>query len=278
VANGKMVLTTQEAMDKADWAAKQALKFGPNLAESHNAYGSVLFKGAWDWENAEKEFQKAIELNPDYQPAHLNYSALLQITGRWPEAIQQGELAVKGDPFSGAAVMNYCRAQYVARQFDQADACLDRLAMDRPEYAGGKYIHGLVYNALGRFSESTQIFQEIYNRDKAYGGALLGYTYAISGRRPDAERILNEMLEYQKQHYLPDQEIGIIYLGLNDLDHAFPLLRKSVEEKYSPAQAFFYSPTFDRLRADPRFPELAKEVRLPLKPATFSSDVSNSAK
>ncbi|HEU5237536.1 MAG TPA: protein kinase [Pyrinomonadaceae bacterium] len=266
VAYGALALTTQEAMDKADWAAKQALKFGPNLAESHNAYGSVLFKGDWDWENAEKEFQKAIELNPDYQPAHLNYSSLLQITGRWPEAIRESELAVKLDPFSGAAVMNHCRAQYVARQFDQANACLDRLAVDRPDYAGGKYLHGIVYNALGRTAEATQIFEEIYARDKAFGGALLGYTYGIAGRRADAERILSDMLEYQKQHYLPDQEIGIVYLGMNDMDHAFSLLRKAVDEKFPPAQSFFFSPSFDRLRADPRFPELAKEARLPFVP------------
>ena len=104
---------------------------------------------------------------------------------------------------------------------------------------------------------------------------MLGYTYGLSGRRADAERILNEMQEYQKQHYLPDQELGVIYLGMNDLDHAFPLLRKAVEERFPPAQAFFFSPSFDRLRADPRFPELAKEVRLPFRPPASSAPVSN---
>jgi serine/threonine protein kinase/tetratricopeptide (TPR) repeat protein len=268
-------LAGPDAMPRAKWAAKEALKFGDSLAESHNAYGSVLLKGDWDWENAEKEFQKAIVINPDYQPAHLNYSNLLAITGRMQEALKESELAVKGDPFSGAAIMNYCRTQYQARQFEEANACLDRLAQDQPNFAGGKYIHGIVYIALGRIQEATQIFEEIYGKDKGYGGAMLGYTYGIANRREDAERILHEMQEYQKQHYLPDQELGIIYLGMNDLDHAFPLLRKAVEEKFPPAQAVFFSPSFDRLRSDPRFAELAKEVRLPVRPGAsgFSATV-----
>jgi eukaryotic-like serine/threonine-protein kinase len=271
-------LAGPDAMPRAEWAAREALKFGDNLAESHNAYGSVLLKGYWDWEKAEKEFQKAIAINPDYQPAHLNYSNLLATTGRMQEALRESELAVKGDPFSGAAIMNYCRTQYQARQFDQANACLDRLAQDQPNMAGGKYMHGIVYVALGRIQEATQIYEEIYSKDKAYGGAMLGYTYGLAGRRADAERILSEMQEYQKQHYLPDQELGIIYLGMNDLDHAFPLFRKAVEEKFPPAQAFFFSPSFERLRSDPRFPELAKEVRLPFRPPASSAAASNSGK
>ena len=139
-------------------------------------------------------------------------------------------------------------------------------------------MHGIVYCALGRLQEATQIYEEIYNKDKAYGGAMLGYTYGIAGQRAEAERILSEMQEYQKQHYLPDQELGVIYLGMNDLDHAFPLLRKSVEDRFPPAQAFFFSPTFDRLRADPRFAGLAKEVRLPLRPAASGSSANVSAR
>ena len=271
-------LSSKDAIPRAEWAAKQAIKFGDNLAESHNALGSVLLKGRWDWEKAEKEFKRAIALNPDYQPAHFNYSTLLAITGRTEEALKEGELAMNLEPFSGAAIMNYCRQQYYARQFDQADACLDRLAGEQPNYAGGKYMHGIVYIALGRIQEATKIFEEIYSKDKAYGGALLGLSYGIANRRTEAERVLSEMQEYQKQHYLPDQELGIIYLGLNDLDHAFPLLQKSVDEKYFPAQSFFFSPLFERVRSDPRYVELARSVKLPSRLPASPADVSNSAR
>jgi tetratricopeptide (TPR) repeat protein len=263
-ANGSLALPIKEAIAKADWAAKQALKYGDQLAESHNAYGSVLWKGDWDWEGAEKEFKKAIALDPDYEPAHLNYSQMLSVAGRNQEAVKESELAMNQDPFSGAAVMNNCRTLYAARQFDQADACLNKLAVDLPNYMGGKYLHGIVYNAQGRYAEATQIFEEIYARDRAYGGALLGYTYGIAGRRADAERVLNEMREYQHDHYLADQELAIIYMGMGDLDDAFPLFRKAVEDGFPPSQAIFFSPSFDRLRADPRFAELAKHAKQPL--------------
>src|SRR5262245_56662059 len=106
---------------------------------------------------------------------------------------------------------------------------------------------------------------------------MLVFSYGLAGRRADSEKILNEMQEYQKQHYLPDQELAIVYLGLNDLDQAMPLFRKAVEEKFPPAQALFYAPMFDRLRADQRFTELAREVRLPSHGA-YSTAGSNSGR
>ena len=271
-AYGAMALTTKDAMIKAEWAATQALKFGDDLAESHNAYGVVLLKGRWDWEHAEQEFKKAIALNPASQSARFSYSELLQVTGRVDEALRESELAMRQEPFSGAAIMNLCRAQYVARKFDQASRCLDQLAVERPDYTGGKYLHGIVYDKMGRIPEATQIFEEIYAKDRAYGGALLGYTYGIAGRRADAERVLNEMLQYQKENYLADQELAVIYLGMDDLDRAFPLFRKAFDERFPPAQAYFFSPSFDRLRLDPRFDELVKEAKLPALSSAVSSE------
>jgi serine/threonine protein kinase/TolB-like protein/Tfp pilus assembly protein PilF len=277
-------LARKDAITRAEWAAKQALKYGENLADAHNAYAAVLMKGYWDWENAEREFKRAIALNPDYEPAHWGYSNLLATTGRLQESLVESELAMNQDPFSAPAIMNHCRTQYFARQFNQADACLERLASEQPAYVGGKYMHGIVYLELGRIQEAIQIFEEIYAKDKLYGGAMLGFSYGIANRRADAERILNEMQQLKaeqdlkKDKYVSDQELGIIYLGLNDLEHAFPLFRNAVEDKFPPAQSIFIAPMFDRLRADPRFAGLAREVRLPSHPPTASTPANVSAK
>ncbi len=259
-------LATKDAMRKAEWAAKQALKLDDKLAEAHNSYAAVLMKGHWDWENAEKEFKRAIALNPDYSPAHWGYSNLLATTGRSRESIAESEIAMNQEPFSAPAIMNYCRTQYLAHQIDQASLCLDQLAKEQPNYSSGKYVRGVVYLQQGRIQEAIQIFEEFYARDKALGGAMLGFSYGIAKRRADAERILGEMQEFQKQRYLPDQELAIIYLGLDDLDHAFPLLRKAAQDKFPPAQSIFVDPMFDRYRSDRRFTELAREVRLPVRP------------
>jgi serine/threonine protein kinase/Tfp pilus assembly protein PilF len=277
-------LARKDAITRAEWSAKQALKYGENLADAHNAYAAVLMKGYWDWEQAEREFKRAIALNPDYEPAHWGYSNLLATTGRLPEALVESELAMNQDPFSAPAIMNHCRTQYFARQFNQAESCLERLAAEQPTYVGGRYMHGIVYLEVGRIPEAIQIFEEIYARDKLYGGAMLGFSYGIADRRSDAERVLNEMQQLKdeqdqkKDKYVSDQELGIIYLGLNDLEHAFPLFRKAVEDKFPPAQSVFIAPMFDRLRADPRFAALAREVRLPSNSPAASAPLNVSAK
>jgi serine/threonine-protein kinase len=268
----------KDAMKLADAAAKQALEIDNNLAEAHNAHAAVLMKGHWDWDGAEKEFKRAIMLNPDYSPAHWGYSNLLAITGRFNESIAESLIARDLDPLHAPSILNYCRTLYFARQLDQAYPCYDRLAEDFPNYSTGRYAHGIVYALQGRFSEAIAIFQEIYNRDKAHGGAMLGFTYGLASRNAEAQQILAEMQELQKQQDLPAQELAIIYLGLNDLDHALPLFRQAVEDRYPPSQTIFIDPMFDRLRSDPRFAEIARDVRLPLRPAVSVAVPNTSAK
>ena len=148
------------------------------------------------------------------------------------EALRESELAVEQDPFSGAAIMNHCRIQYYARQFDQASACLDRLAAEQPNYAGGKYMHGIVYIALEGFRKPPKYLRRYMARIKGMAARCSASLMGLPTGALTPERILTEMQEYQKQHYLPAQELGIIYLGLDDLDHALPLLRQAVEEKF----------------------------------------------
>src|SRR6185369_14402809 len=143
--------------------------------------------------------KRAIALSPDYAPAHWGYSNLLATTGRFPEALVESELAMNQDPFSAPAIMNHCRTQYFARHLDQANHCLERLPTN---YINGKYMHGIVLLALDRTQEAIQIFEEIYAKDKAYGGAMLGFSYGIANQPAQAQRILNEMQELQKQKYM----------------------------------------------------------------------------
>jgi eukaryotic-like serine/threonine-protein kinase len=270
-------LERRDAMKLAESAARQALEIDNNLAEAHNARAAVLMKGHWDWDGAEKEFKRAIMLNPDYAPAHWGYSNLLATTGRFSESIAEGQIAKDLDPLHAPAILNYCRTLYFARQLDQAYPCYDRLTEDFPNFSTGKYAHGIVYALQGRFSEAIPIFQEFYTRDKAHGGAMLGFAYGMANRNAEAQQVLGEMQELQKQQDLPAQELAIIYLGLNDLDHALPLFRQAVEDRYPPSQTIFIDPMFDRLRADPRFADIARDVRLPLRSAASVAATPNTS-
>jgi len=276
-------LASKDSIEKAELAARKALDLSPDLAEAHAAYASVLMKGDWDWEHAEVEFKKAIALFPNYAPAHLGYSSLLAHTGRMEEALAESEIARKSDLFSPAVALNHCRILYFARQLDAADACLNEIQKEHPDYASGRYLQGVVYLAQGKTQEATKIFEEFYAKDKALGGAMLGYVYGLTNRHDDAQRVLNEMLqlkqERQRQHRdLPPQELAFIYLGLDDLDNAFTMFQKSADEKYPPLQGIFIGPLLDRYRYDPRFVALARQVKLPLYPLSASAAVPISAK
>ena len=260
-----------DAMVKAEWAAKQALKFGDNRAEAHNAYASVLMKAHWDWENAEKEFKRAIAIDHDYSSAHWGYSNLLAITGRFGEALGESQMAKESDPLSAPTIMNHCRVLYFARQFDQSLACFDRLLQEYPEYTAGKSVRGALLIQQGKIDEAITLYGDIYNRDKLRGAAMLGYCYGLANRQADAEKIIGELHELEKQSYVSPQEFAIIYLGLNDLTDAAPLFRQAIEQKFPPAQTIFIDPLFDRLRADPAFASLAREVRLPARAADASA-------
>jgi len=215
-----------------------------------------------DWVNAEKEFKRAIALNADFSAAHFWYSNLLAISGRRAESLAESEIAKDLEPFSAPAIMNHCRALYLARHIDQADACLNNLAKEQPDYLGGKYIHGLVYLQKGKYQDATRIFEEVYAKDKAYGGALLGYCYGITNRTAEALNVLSEMQALRAHGYLPPQELAIIYLGLNDWGNAFAFMRAAADEKSASLAYFFVDPMFDNIRNDPRFVALAKDLKL----------------
>jgi len=260
-------IPTKDAMTRAEAAAKEALEIDPSLPEAHTSFGAVWMRYHWDWDKAEKEFKRAIELRKDFAPAHYWYSNLLAITGRKEESLKESEIARDLEPFSPPEIMNYCRAMYLARDFKQADICLDDLAKEYPNYVSGKYIHGLVYIQKGMYQEATQIYEQIYAHDPAHGGAMLGYCYGITNRKDEAIRVLSEMQALsQTRGYLPSQELAIIYLGLNDRDQAFAFFRAAADERFASLTSIFVDPLFDGIKSDPRFVALSKDLKLPLNP------------
>ena len=256
-------MDTKEAMSKAEWAAKRAIEIDEKSAEAHTSLGAVEMRYHWNWAGAEREFKRAIQLKPDYAPAHHWYSNLLAIMGNVRESIAESERAKDLDPFSPVASMNYCRALYVARQYDDADACFVKLSNDQPGYTNGQYVHAFVYIKQGRYLDAIRIFEALYSANKRAGGAALGYAYGIAGRKEDARRVLSEMLDLMKLDYLPPQEIALIYLGLGDGQNTFIWLNKAADERFAPLASITVDPLFDTIRSDERFDELLKKLSLP---------------
>lgn len=262
VAFGQM--GTKEAMTRAERAAKDALELDETLPEAHTSLGLVNLKYYWNWQEAEKQFKRAIELQPDYAPAHDGYASLLIITRRFDEALIQSGIAKDLDPFSPPTAATVCRGLYFAQRYNESMNCFDKLVQDHPDYSGGRYSRGLIYLQQGKSQEALAIFEALYQQDKRLAGAALGYSYGVTGKSVEARTVLAEMLSLSKSTNLPPQEIALIYLGLGDRDNALTFLEQSAEQHFAPFATLGIDPLFEKLQSDQRFIDLTRRYNLPL--------------
>ena len=257
-----------EAMSKAEAAAREAVALDDAVPETHTSLGAVNFKVKWDWPAAEREFKRAIEINHEYASAHYQLSNLLAVTGRLAEARAESEAAKNLDPFSSASNMNYCRSFYFSRDYARAASCFERLVKEDPGYKNHRYLLGLVYLAVGKLPEATAEFEKLYAEDKGIGGAPLGYSYGVAGRRKDALRVLSEVeaLRAAGPRYISPQEFAIIHMGLGDREKALALLDEAAAQRFAPVLYVGVDPLFDGLRGDARFADLLRRLNLPPQP------------
>jgi serine/threonine-protein kinase len=254
-------------MQRAERAAKDALDRDPNLAEAHVSMGYVYLNFYWNWEAAEREFKRAIELRPDYEMAYFGLSRLRAITGPDSEAIALSRKAKELDPFSPVAALNFCRSYYLARRLVDASDCFDKLTQDKPGFNNGQYTRAFIYLQSGRRSEGIEILQDLYAKakDKRSIAAGLGYAYAIDGNKEGAHKMLAELEQLSKETNIPAQEFMLVYLGLRDDDRTFYWLNRAADEHFAPTAYIGADPIFDPIRLDQRFIAIAKNHNIPLR-------------
>jgi eukaryotic-like serine/threonine-protein kinase len=256
-------MSTKEAMVKAKAAAKKALEIDDTLCEAHTSLGVYLLRYEWNWPEAEKEFIRAISLNPNYASAHYWYSNLLALTGRSDKSIAESETASELEPFSPHTDINLARALHFARQYDKAAVYLLKILEKNPNQLSALNVLGYIYQQQGRSKESIELFERLYAEDKLYGSAPLGYAYAKDGRKEDALKILEELESLSKQSGVPlFQEKAIIYFGLGDRDQTFSLLQEACKDRFATFPFLLIEPFVDSLRSDSRFSDLTRCARL----------------
>lgn len=256
-------IPTAEAMEKARYNARQALALDDSLAEAHTSMGVVRLSFDWDWVEAEREFKRAIELDPEYAPARFWYTGLLAARGRFDEAIRESEAARALDPYSALADMNYARALYYARRSDEAEAYLRRKSEEKPESPQLKHMLGYVLLQQGRLDEAIAIFDKLPEARRLYSAAALGYSYGRAGREEDALRMLGELDDFSKKgQFVPPFEKALVYVGMNRRDEAFALLNESYELRTPNLTHLAVEPAFDVIRDDPRFAHLTRRLNL----------------
>jgi serine/threonine protein kinase/lipoprotein NlpI len=261
---GSGVIPSKEAIAKAKAAALKALELDDALAEAHTALGLIALSSEWDWNGAEREFKRAIALNPNYVNARHWYSHYLITMGRIEESLAESKKALELDPLDVAMNFHLGWHYFYARQYDQAIAQLQRtLGMDRNSDAA-HCILGWVYEQKGQFDEAIAELKKSMELGGGDQRGSIGHVYAISGRRGEAQKLLDQLREESRQKYVSPYNIATIYEGLGEKDQAFAWLEKSYAARESSMASLKVDPEFASLRSDPRFTDLLR--RMGLKP------------
>ncbi len=256
----------KDAMFKAKEAAMRAVAIDNSLGEAHASLAYVTFFYDWDWPAAERDFKRAIELNPNNADAHHWYSHYLMAQGRIEESLVQSKQALELSPFD--LIMNVHLAWHYlyARQYDQALEQIQKtVEMDRNFAQTYPWI-GLIEEQRGRHAEAIAAFQEairLFPGGSSVAEAELAHAYATSGKREEAQKIILKLQELAKHGYVSSYQIAAIYAGLGEKDQTFAWLEKAYEERSGDLVNLNADQRFDNLRRDQRFADLVRRVGLP---------------
>jgi TolB-like protein/DNA-binding winged helix-turn-helix (wHTH) protein/Flp pilus assembly protein TadD len=251
-----------DARRQAEEAASKALEIDNEMAEAHAALGWVKHYN-WDWAAAEQEFKLAIELNPNYAYAHECYASLLTSKGRFEEAIAEANRAQELDPFSLAINAKRGFILENARRYDEAIEQLRRIiAMDQNNYQA-HWVLGHTYAASGRFAEAVAASEKAATISRTPGAlGFLGMCYGLAGRKAEANKILNELLDLKRRRYVTPPALANVYIGLGDKDQAFFWLEKAYQDRSNYLAYLKVFPADDPLRSDPRIDDLLRRMGL----------------
>jgi serine/threonine-protein kinase len=254
----------REGMERARNEAKKALELDPSLAEAHTSLGWVTFIYEWDWVEAEREFRRAIDLDPRYSIARQWYAWLLVAMGRVDEALAQGRLSVELDPSSVSIRRTLAWLHIMARQPEAAIASLRRTVALDPTSEETLRVLGLAYLEKGLHEDALASFQEALQiaPDMAYAVAGIGATHARAGHPEGVQAALAELDRMGRERYVSPVAYAMIHAARGDADATFEWLEKGYEERRGWLTYLKVEPLLDPVRRDARFEEWVKRMRL----------------
>jgi TolB-like protein len=260
------VLAPAEVWTKTASNAAWAVRLDEDSAEPHTSLAHVKATQDWDWLGAEHEFKRAIGLDPRYPTAHHWYSvSCLTPMGRMEQALEEIQLAYALDPISSIIARDLARVYYYLQDYDAAlDQC-DRTIELNPHFAPAYWILGLVQEQRGELDESAAAFQralQLSPRSPSIQAAL-GRTFALSGKREEALRILADLHKLAERRYVPPFDLAGCYFALEMPDKGFEWLAKAFQDRCFDLISLRVDPRWQSLRADARFKELLDCLKLP---------------
>jgi serine/threonine-protein kinase len=258
-------LPAKNVKAKAMEAALKAVEIDPTLAEAHTALGHVRATYAWDWSGACAEYEHAMTLNPDYATVHHWYAITYLSPHGWLDAaLTEIHKAEELNPVSVSIKRDIAIILYNARRYERAiEQCNRTIGVD-PAFDGAYWAKGLALEALSRYGEAVSTLEkglELSPDSPRLLGAI-GHAYGIWGRKENASSVLNRLRELAERRYVSPFDFALVYAGLRDHDACFLWLRTAYESRSYELVSMKVDPRFDDIRADSRYTDLLRELRL----------------
>jgi tetratricopeptide (TPR) repeat protein len=241
----------------------RSLEIDDQLAEAHASLGFMTMWYDWDFPKAEREFLRAIELNPNYSTGHHWYSYCLMVMERFDEAEARIERALALDPLSLIIITDIGEQLYRRRRYDEAIAQFQKALDLDPEFALAKYWMLRLWIDSGKVDQTIAALEGLpMSEGRQSGAALLAIALARTGRHEESRKILADLLELPASQYVPPYYLALIEAGLGNRTQAFVWLEKAYQERSGWMPWLKQDPMLDGLRDDPRFAEIVRKVGL----------------
>ena len=262
-------LPPKNAFPKGKAAAKAALQLDPDLAEAHTPLAAVLWLDDWEWEKAEAEFKRSLELSPTYPTANHWYAEYAMTMDRHQEAMVRIKKSQDLDPLSLIISVAVGWALYHARRYDEAIEQLRRTVDLDPNYPVTYWILGLLLRKTHRYELAINEGEKgvMLSGGSPLMCAALAHTLGTAGRTAEARQILSDLTELAKQRYVAPYFFAGIHIGLGENDRAIDYLQKCDEEHSHWLIYLHLDPSMDDLRDHPAFQDLLRRVGLPTQTA-----------
>ena len=269
LANSYTLLTAYTSVSatlyipQARAAALRALELDADLAEAHTAVALIVQNHDCDWQTSEKEYRRAIELNPNYATAHQWYAEHLMWRGRFDEALSESERARQLDPLSLIIATDHGAILYFSRQYDRAIEQFRTVLRKDPKFNHAGIIT-FAYVEKAMFAEALEAAEtgrRFYGEGPWYW-SLLAYIYGRAGQSDRARRELEKLEKLSRHEQLDPVTLLWAHLGVGDKEEALADLEKAYSEHFGVLTTLKVEPAFDPLRSDPRFQDLLRRVGL----------------
>ena len=277
------LFSPHEILPKWKAAAQRALEIDEGLADAHLAMAHIYFYYERDWAKAEREFERAVTLNPNSAQAHEHYGQFLASREQFERAVTEGRKALELDPFSIAVNFVVGATHFFVDRLDDARGFVRRLTELDSNSPHAWWLDGYLLMATGQYEKAVEAFQKSLELgDNQIALSELGCAYGLAGRRDEALKILDQLFEIRERQYAAPFNIARVYAGLGLNDNAFEWMEKAVEERNAElvylrrfvkaGAGVYFGKAFSN---DSRYGDILRRVGLPTDEIAFEHRVSS---